>query len=623
MPRYLWAQASSPSARKRGRPPKNATSAQIASRVAQEKRVLLGQLDESIKLLAHKTGETMAPAAIRMVLLCMLQLYSDAVCAHHGNYRDISLYSEVYLPIALKCHISVRRAKQIMEAWQQGLEPTLEDPATVAADAADDEPVAYDAAAIEELLVRLAITGRRGPKPLPFRTALVSTGQINIIREFITQRLSSGKATFCRDVRAMLRDLESDPVDVSMAVVKRLLRSMGYVYERRKAITYSPEQKSKRLARIRRFLLQYSRARRDRNVVICYMDESYIHQHHAGLWSYYEKDDPESRLTRKSTKGRRLIIVHAMTADGMMHNMELDVTCEYIFASHTSSGDYHGSMNGDTFMDWVNDYFIPTFQALYPDKKCCLVLDNAPYHHAHDETSVNVNALNKSQLLEVMLRRDINMKSLQFTREVKKERVVHGELVTVTKNVKTTMKINAAWLDSGVPRAPTGPSLDEMRACLQRELEEKHPHLLQTRLQKRFAELRWQLIFTPPYCPELQPIELVWAYGKGHVARVYDTDRQLEQAGEQFRAALYDHIEGLAQLDCSSLVAHCEAEMLRCATSDESFQPHHEDIRCLILVDDDQDDHDQSYPSRMADAALEDELVAHDGSDGEDDEEDV
>ncbi|CAM9966685.1 unnamed protein product, partial [Ectocarpus sp. 8 AP-2014] len=29
------------------------------------------------------------------------------------------------------------------------------------------------------------------------------------------------------------------------------------------------------------------------------------------------------------------------------------------------------------------------------------------------------------------------------------------------------------------------------------------------------------LLFTPPYCPALQPIELFWAYGKNYVAANY------------------------------------------------------------------------------------------------------
>ena len=49
----------------------------------------------------------------------------------------------------------------------------------------------------------------------------------------------------------------------------------------------------------------------------------------------------------------------------------------------------------------------------------------------------------------------------------------------------------------------------------------------------------FSLVFTPPYCPDVQPIELFWAHGKNFVASQYCNDRQLWQCRDQIRIAWY------------------------------------------------------------------------------------
>ena len=47
------------------------------------------------------------------------------------------------------------------------------------------------------------------------------------------------------------------------------------------------------------------------------------------------------------------------------------------------------------------------------------------------------------------------------------------------------------------------------------------------------------LLFTPPYCPDLQPIELVWAIVKGRVAREWTKERTLREAFGHLCNAFY------------------------------------------------------------------------------------
>ena len=53
-----------------------------------------------------------------------------------------------------------------------------------------------------------------------------------------------------------------------------------------------------------------------------------------------------------------------------------------------------------------------------------------------------------------------------------------------------------------------GPSVAELRGGLKAWIKHHKPRLLQTAMQARFEELGWDLIYTPPYSPKFQPIEL-------------------------------------------------------------------------------------------------------------------
>ena len=51
-----------------------------------------------------------------------------------------------------------------------------------------------------------------------------------------------------------------------------------------------------------------------------------------------------------------------------------------------------------------------------------------------------------------------------------------------------------------------------------KEMNENHSHLLQCDVQKILKEAGHTWLWTPPYCPWLQPIETFWAHGKNHAA---------------------------------------------------------------------------------------------------------
>ena len=55
-----------------------------------------------------------------------------------------------------------------------------------------------------------------------------------------------------------------------------------------------------------------------------FTDESYVNLNHSSKNSYSPKDPNEATIHKKSGKGKRLIILHAITEDGLL--VEIDPT---------------------------------------------------------------------------------------------------------------------------------------------------------------------------------------------------------------------------------------------------------------------------------------------------------
>ena len=82
--------------------------------------------------------------------------------------------------------------------------------------------------------------------------------------------------------------------------------------------------------------------------------------------------------------------------------------------------------------------------------------------------------------------------------------------------------------------------LQGKKSCEQPWLEEHAPKKLMSELEKIFdAQPGWKLVFTPPYEPKFQPIELVWRHSKNEVASDYFPGRSLAQTHESLLRAWY------------------------------------------------------------------------------------
>ena len=191
------------------------------------------------------------------------------------------------------------------------------------------------------------------------------------------------------------RELEEQlGVVVSKSTVHRWLHALGYQYGKKHFIN---QAHSYRNALIRSYIYKYAAAlkeQEDGTAIIVYMDESYIHAHHCSQFLWYSLSSATKNEVRGDNKGKRIIIMHAMTKDGLLEvegtepsNIltELYHSCALIFDEVCVDGitpaDYHDTINGEKFIGWMRQRLFPTVQKLYPGKKMYLVLDNAKYHH--------------------------------------------------------------------------------------------------------------------------------------------------------------------------------------------------------------------------------------------------
>jgi hypothetical protein len=115
------------------------------------------------------------------------------------------------------------------------------------------------------------------------------------------------------------------------------------------------------------YLAAIRRYRADGSPII-FQDETYIHSSHTRPKTW--DGDNYSGLLAPTSKGERLIIVHAGRRAGFISNALL------IYKSRQKTGDYHNEMDSKNYARWLKTMLI---RNLPP--KSILVIDNASYHN--------------------------------------------------------------------------------------------------------------------------------------------------------------------------------------------------------------------------------------------------
>ncbi len=208
-----------------------------------------------------------------------------------------------------------------------------------------------------------------------------------------------------------------------------------------------------------------------------YLDESYVNKNHSNDFIWYSTE--EGAKTQKPTgKGERLIIINAITKAGWVPEAKM------VFKSSRKTGDYHGQMNEELFHKWFVEKLLPNI----PDNSM-IIMDNATYHNTLTDYSAPTPACSKERIRSW----------LESNKIACKDDCLKVELVEILKKIapEPTYEIDV--------------------------IARRQGH---------------DIVRTPPYHPELQPIEICWGVLKNEVARHCDFTMtnlmlQLESAFEK------------------------------------------------------------------------------------------
>ena len=179
--------------------------------------------------------------------------------------------------------------------------------------------------------------------------------------------------------------------------------------------------------------------------------------------------------------------MHAMTKRGWIPGAKLT------FKSTRKTGDYHGQMHHDLFTTWFTEQLLPNIP-----EHSLIIMDNASYHNTLSRHSAPTATCKKDEIRSWLKKNGIPVR----------DDCLKAELVEI--------------LDKLAP-APTY-ALDELAT------EQGH-----------------EIIRTPPYHPELQPIETCWAVVKNQIARKskFTMAHLLEQLDDAFESVTEETCSGL------------------------------------------------------------------------------
>ena len=278
-----------------------------------------------------------------------------------------------------------------------------------------------------------------------------------IVRQFIrTENLNGRRVSIDR----VLKFLKSEHnVEIPKTTFWRALDRWGFTHGEGRRRDSLKEQD--RVITARRNYLRAKLSNRNPDGTLkrpeVYLDETYINKNHSCRFTWYlDEDGP--LVNKPSGVGPRLILVHAITKDGWIEGAEL------VFEAKKRTGDYHGQMNWDNFSKWFESQLLDNIPP-----ESIIVCDNAKYHNVLAGGSFPTRSSKKEEL-----RRWLSRNGYPW-----REDMLKAELFELCQRLAPTPEF---------------------------------------RLDKIAAKRGMMILRTPPYHPELQPIETCWAVVKNYMA---------------------------------------------------------------------------------------------------------
>ncbi|XP_077488018.1 uncharacterized protein LOC144098926 [Amblyomma americanum] len=262
---------------------------------------------------------------------------------------------------------------------------------------------------------------------------------------------------------------DDDLPDMSKATLWRLLKEMGFKFEKRKR-TLALIERSDIVAWRRRYL-RAIKAFRSQGRCIVYLDETWVNAGHTRQHVWKDSTVKSSQdaflrglttgLPAPSGKGGRLILVHA----GSSLTGFVSGAADFFRAKKGASADYHSEMDGKYFEEWFSSKLLPNIP-----NSSIIVMDNAPYHSVALEKPLTTSTR------KIEIQAWLTRKGIFWSTDM-----VRAELLDLCKRTTSGHTVYA---------------IDTLAA--------KHGH---------------EVLRLPPYHCEFNPIEQVWSMVKGFVAK--------------------------------------------------------------------------------------------------------
>ena len=211
---------------------------------------------------------------------------------------------------------------------------------------------------------------------------------------------------------------------------------------------------------------------------LVYLDETYMNKNHSGTDTAWYCSDWKNNprldrsfgpyINKPAGKGERFIILNAITKEGWVNNAQL------VFQAHRRTGDYHGAMNENNFLKWFITQLLPNI----PDN-AVVIMDNAPYHNMFLEDGVPPLSSQK-----VILQQWLHDNHIFFDNDFIRPQLI--DLINQNRPLKVFR-------------------LD---------------HIL--KMDPLYKDRNIEILRTPQYHPELQPIEKCWGVMKQYMAQHCD-----------------------------------------------------------------------------------------------------
>lgn len=319
-------------------------------------------------------------------------------------------------------------------------------------------------------------------------THAVSGSCQEAVRAYIRSANKKGEYITLANIQDFLKEDSIEGEQYHIATLARTLNRWGFEFGKGTRSQHLKEKDHVIAARQR--YLRKKRENRDPGTdtgtirAEVYLDETYVNKNHSNDFIWYSDEDGPW-VQKPTGKGERLIIVNAITKSGWVSGSKL------VFKSTRKTGDYHGQMNWDLFKKWFTEMLLPNIP-----ENSLIVMDNAPYHNTLSEYSPPTPLCSKKKIIEWLERNKIYCR----------DDCLKPELVEVLKKI--------------VPEPIH--TIDEIARSYGHEV-----------------------LRTPPYHPELQPIETCWGVVKNHVARNCDftMDNLIEQLNSGFEKVTADTCE--------------------------------------------------------------------------------